>query len=336
MAKLFRLGIIGFGNRMRTVIPGIYEAGDIEIYAVADPHKDSIDQKISLLKGNPKITGDYKELLAMPEVDGVLAAVPNYLHCQVAIDTLRAGKPLYLEKPMAISQKECDDILTCAKETGTPMMVGMQNRYNPVYQKMKEICDSKEIGDVKMLFYRAARGRFLDGVDGWRMKKTLSGGTILEVSVHQLDLFNWFAGVPFRKVAAFGGRDAIYRNAELYDNAVLMVEYANGIKANLQASLFSPHGTDPAGLCIIGEKGTMYHTGNEITIKYSEKDASGETVKKIMLEGKDQKESLIQTAFRLLVQEGRQPLTPVEAGRDAVILSMLCEQSIETGSIVTV
>lgn len=332
MAKIFRLGIIGFGNRLRTVIPGIYEAGDIEIYAIADPNRDSIDQKISLVKGNPKITGDYRELLAMPEVDGVLAAVPNFLHAKVAVDTLEAKKPLYLEKPMAISQKECDEILACAKRTGTPMMVGMQNRYNPVYQKMKEICDSGEIGEVKMIFYRAARGRFLNGVDGWRMKKALSGGMILEVSVHQLDLFNWFAGAPFKRAAAFGGRDAIYQNEELCDNAVLMVEYANGVKANLQASLFSPHGTDPTGLCIIGTRAAMYHTGNEITIKYAEKTKDESTVK-IILEGKDQKESLVQTAFRLLVQEGRQPLTPVEAGRDAVILSMLCERSIETGMI---
>ncbi|MCL2834822.1 MAG: Gfo/Idh/MocA family oxidoreductase [Treponema sp.] len=334
MAKCFRLGIIGFGNRLRTVIPGIYEAGDIEIYAIADPNRDSIDQKISLVKGSPKIVSDYHELLAMPEVDGVLVAVPNYLHSKVAVDVLKAKKPLYLEKPMAISKQQCDDILACAKATGTPMMVGMQNRYNPVYQKMKELCVSGEIGDVKMLFYRAARGRFLSGVDGWRMKKAFSGGMILEVSVHQLDLFNWYADSPIKKVAAFGGKDAIYQNEELCDNAVLMVEYANGIKANLQASLFSAHGTDPTGLCIIGTKGTMYHTGNEITIKHNEKDANGEFTKTITVEGKDQKESLIQTAFRLLAQEGKQPLTPVEAGRDAVILSMLCEQSIETGKVI--
>jgi predicted dehydrogenase len=335
MAKLFRLGIIGFGNRMRTIIPGIYAAGDIEISAIADPYRDGVDEKLSLVKGTPRIADDYRELLAMPEVDGVLVAVPNHLHGRVAMDALKSGKPLYLEKPMAVSKKECDDILACAKETGTPMLVGMQCRYSPVYLKMKEICDSGELGDVRMLFYRLIRGKFLGGVNGWRMKKELSGGSILEVGVHQLDLFNWFAGAPAKKVAAFGGRDAIYQNEELFDNITVMIEYSNGVKANLESSLFTPQGADDTALCVIGTKAAMYNlkSGKEIIIRYSGK-AGNETEKRISIENDEMREANIQTAFRLLAQEGRKPLTSVEAGRDAVVLSLLCEGSIETGRII--
>ncbi len=329
MSNIFRVGVIGTGNRCLDIFKGINAVEAMTIAAVSDPCPESIERAFSVLSYRPEVCESNAALLKREDIDGIIVAAPNWLHMQLAKEVLDAGKPLYLEKPMAITAAQCEEIAAHAARKGGRMMVGMQLRYSDVYMKMKRLADDGLVGDVKLLLFRALRNRFREGVGGWRLQKAKSGGMILEVSVHQLDLFNWFAGAPIKKVAAFGGKDAIYQDGELLDNALMLVEYENGVKANLQAAVFTPQGADNTGLVVVGDRGTMYHTSDEIIVKRSDGDMI-----RYSTSGYGRMDENAMRGFKALVQEGKAPLTSPCAGRDAVALGIFAERAIEEGRII--
>lgn len=330
MSETFGLGIIGAGNRVCDLLGSINQIPEMRVTAISDPCDQSYARALERLNYRPDRAEDSEALLAMSDVDGVIVATPNDTHAGIARRVLECGKALYLEKPMATTVEDCEALAECAGSTGARMMVGMQLRYSDVYVKMKRLADEGAIGDIRLIMFRALRGPFRGGVDGWRMRKQRSGGTILEVSVHQLDLFNWFAGANVRRVAGLGGRDAIYQTEELLDNAMMMVEYENGVKASLQAAVFAPQGGDPSGLCLVGDKGTMYHTAREIVVMLQNGDVN--TYSTTGYAGMD---AAAMRGFLDYAREGVEPLTSVEAGRDAVRLGILAEQAIERGAVIT-
>ena len=105
-----------------------------------------------------RIFEDYRELLKMDEIGAVFISTPDYLHEEMAIDALKAGKAIYLEKPMAITIEGCDRILKTAMETGSKLFIGHNMRHFPVVLKMREIIQSGIIGDVQTL-HRLRRRR---------------------------------------------------------------------------------------------------------------------------------------------------------------------------------
>ncbi len=329
METVFRLGIIGAGNRVATVLRGASGLTDMTVAALCDPHTPSVDNAMKALAYAPDVCASSAELLRRGDIDGVLVAAPNDLHAPLAREVLAAGKPLYLEKPMGVSVSDCEKIMDAARAPDAKMMVGMQLRYSDVYRQMKKLCDEGAVGEIKMLVFRALRGPFRPGVEGWRMQKRRSGGTILEVSVHQLDLFNWFSAAPLARVAAFGGKDAIYAQEELLDRVTLMAEYENGVQACLQAAVFTPQGADGVGLCVVGTKGSMYQTASEIVVKPSA--GAMQTYPTCGYDGMDA-EAL--RGFMAYVRCGTPPLTNPQAGHDAVLLALLAERAIAEQRVV--
>lgn len=331
MEKEFKVGVIGAGNRIYEMLNGVNQVREMRVAAVADPCAESVERVFSRLSYRPEVCDSNAALLARGDLDGVIVATPNDTHAEIAKLVLDSGLPLYLEKPMATTVVDCEAVAEHAQKTGGKMMVGMQLRYADVYEKMKRLVDDGAVGEVKLLLFRALRSRFRGGVDGWRMQKKRSGGMILEVSVHQMDLFNWFAGAPVKKISGFGGRDAIYQNEELLDNALVMAEYQNGVKANLQAAVFAPQGADNAGLCVVGTEGTAYHTQDEIIVKLGNGD-----VNTYSTTGYAAMDANAMRGFMAYVRDGVPPRTSPEAGRDAVRLGILAEKAIEDGVVLTV
>lgn len=328
---MFRIGIIGAGNRSLALIAGIEENDGMELTAIADACAESCKRALEAAPPQTQYCQNAQSLLARGDVDGVLLATPNDTHLPLGKLVIDSGKPLYLEKPMGVSAAQCDELIAYAAQKNAKVMVGMQLRYSDVYSKMKALCDQGLIGEVRLLLFRALRGPFRPGVGGWRMQAARSGGTILEVSVHQLDLFNWFAQSRLQSVVAFGGRDAIYQNEQLLDNVILTAQYENGVKASLQAAVFAPQGADDTGLCVVGTHGTMYHTGNEIIVKFQKGDMLRYTTT-----GYKHMDAHALAGFMRYALEDEAPLTTLAAGRDAVALGLLAERSIQTGHVETV
>jgi predicted dehydrogenase len=255
MGKM-NLGIIGTGNRGRLLARSAHRMEGVNMIAAADPYADNLQKCKSELHDGLRTMSDYHELLAMNDVEGVIIATPNATHTAVALDVLAAGKPIYLEKPMATTIGDCERIMEAARRTGVPLMVGLQLRYSGVYRKVKELIDQGAIGQVRMIWCKEFRIPFNPGAGEWRLSQEASGGSLVEKNCHHFDLFNWFAQSKPVKVAAFGGGNVVYKGGEIVDNAWTILEYENGVRANLGLCLFhkSKHDLE---IGVIGDEGMI-------------------------------------------------------------------------------
>ncbi|MCC2687052.1 MAG: gfo/Idh/MocA family oxidoreductase [Paenibacillaceae bacterium] len=254
--RKMNLGIIGTGNRGRLLARSAQRIEGVNMIAAADPYEDNLLKCKSELHDGLRTMSDYHELLAMDDVDGVIIATPNATHTAVALDVLAAGKPIYLEKPMATTVNDCERIMEAAEKTGVPLMVGLQLRYSGVFRKVKELIDQGKIGQVRMIWCKEFRQPFIPGAGEWRLSQEASGGSLVEKNCHHFDLFNWFAQSNPVKVAAFGGGDVIYKGGEIVDNAWTIIEYENGVRANLGLCMFhkSKHDLE---IGVIGDEGLI-------------------------------------------------------------------------------
>ncbi len=128
-------------------------------------------------------------LLKRDDIEGVVIAVPNARHAELAIAALKAGKHVLLEKPMAMSLQECDAILHARDTSEKVLQMGFVCRYSPAALKAKEIIESGQIGDVLHVQATLLRQRGIPGLGGWFTTKAKSGGgCLIDIGVHLIDL----------------------------------------------------------------------------------------------------------------------------------------------------
>ena len=147
--ETLKVGLIATGGRGHNGWQAHQPEKGVTIVAGADiapAAREEFKQKFP----EAKVFEDYRELLKMDEIGAVFISTPDYLHEEMAIDALKAGKAIYLEKPMAITIEGCDRILRTAMETGSKLFIGHNMRHFPVVLKMREIIQSGIIGDVQV------------------------------------------------------------------------------------------------------------------------------------------------------------------------------------------
>lgn len=144
---------------------------------------------------------DAQELIDDPDVNAVYIATPPSSHATFAIMSMKAGKPVYVEKPLAASYNECIRINRVSEQTGVPCFVAYYRRYLPYFQKVKEIIQSGGIGEVINVQVRfSVPPRDLDYTSGkempWRLQPDISGGGYFyDLAPHQIDLLQDLFGV---------------------------------------------------------------------------------------------------------------------------------------------
>jgi predicted dehydrogenase len=157
--------------------------------------------------GAARVYTDYRELLRDPEVEAVDICLPTDLHAEVAVAALQAGKHVLCEKPMALTVADCDRMIAAAEAAGRILMVAHCIRFWPEYAALKELVDGGEYGKVTYANFR----RFSPLPDwsegGWMLDPGRSGGSILDLHIHDADFVAYLLGMP-RKVFAVGLQDA--------------------------------------------------------------------------------------------------------------------------------
>ena len=152
-----------------------------------------------------KLYSDYKELLKDPEIGAVFISTPDYLHEEMAVDALKAGKAIYLEKPMAITIEGCDRILHTAMETGSKLFIGHNMRHFPVILKMREVIQSGIIGEIKVGWTRHFVGYGGDAYfRDWHSEQRYSNGLLLQKGAHDIDVMHWLMGTYTKSVVGMG------------------------------------------------------------------------------------------------------------------------------------
>ncbi len=191
----FGVAIIGCGAIHNVHADAIKDYSLANVLWFVDIEEDRA--KTSAQKYGGNWCTDYQQVLEDPNVHVVHICTPHYLHAQMAIDAVNAGKHAFVEKPAATNLEMARMMAKAAKKNNKMITICFQNRYNPTSVKAKEIIESGELGKIKgikglVTWYRVPeyytsspwRGRF----------DTEGGGVLINQSIHTLDLMQWFAG----------------------------------------------------------------------------------------------------------------------------------------------
>jgi len=186
------------------------------------------------------IYSDYRELLARPDIEVVDVVVPSYLHHEIASAALAAGKHLLLEKPMALSLRECDELIALTRKQDRVFAVGHELRLSSLWGKAKELIASGYIGEPKYALIELSRRPYRLGSENWRYDITRVGSWILEEPIHFFDLARWYLsslGEPQTVYATANSRQAGHE--ELKDNFTAIVHFRAALMPSYRRRL--PH-----------------------------------------------------------------------------------------------
>jgi predicted dehydrogenase len=231
-----RLGIIGMGKvSVERHIPSIRSMNDpqVQLYAAADA-MPGLAQRAAEEQGIRYAFEDYRELLAMTEINAVSICTPTFTHAAIAIDALRAGKHVYLEKPATLNEVEMREVLNAARQSKRVFIVGSNGMLQHQMLMFKQMIDNKELGEVFQVSITRASSRSSNS----HSRKTIGGdGISMESASHNVEWALYFLGDP-RPIAVTGLGYYKYDNLsislelrevnEVDDCSLALVHFDNG------------------------------------------------------------------------------------------------------------
>ena len=263
VGSVARIGVIGSGSRGQFLMNYLHKNPKVEIVAVCDIYKPSIDAALNIVP-TAKVYNDYRRLLDDKKIDAVVIATPLDRHFQIAMDAFDAGKHVFCEKSIAYSLDENYKIYQKYLSSNRVFFVGQQRLFNPRYIKAIEKVHSGELGEISGLrtfwhrnndWRRPVPSSGLDEEINWRLYKSHSKGIMTELACHQLQIGTWAMRQIPDKVMGHGAITYWKKKREVYDNVSCIYMFDNGIKMNFDSILSNKfYGLDEQILC---SKGTI-------------------------------------------------------------------------------
>jgi predicted dehydrogenase len=255
MPKKVKIGMVGTGSVSDFHIQGYQAADNIELVAVCDINADRA-KDFAQRYGIPHSFSALESMLSIPELEAVDVSLPNYLHAEAAIASLRAGKHVFCEKPMASDLSSAEKMVAAASEAGKLLMIAFVRRFEDTARIAKDFIDAGDLGDI--YYSKVTWLRRCGNPSGWFTDKAYSGGgPLIDLGVHIIDLAWYLAGKP-KPISVYGAtfnrlgaRQDIkmvdrYTSADpmhqsnIEDHAVALVRFANGSVLSVDTS-FSLH-----------------------------------------------------------------------------------------------
>jgi len=197
---MIRVGVIGLGRMGMLHLMNAIKVDGVKVVAAADPSKKTLGKAKHL--GVSEVFEDYHKMLnGASGMDAVIISLPNYLHLESVKLALEEGLNVFVEKPLANTVEECQEIAKLVKRSGRKLMVGHCFRFLEVIEKMKESLDKGVIGRLEVAtLEEVINGPFAHPrvpapvADWWFDPKKSGGGALLDIGYHMIDLFRFFAG----------------------------------------------------------------------------------------------------------------------------------------------
>ncbi|UTR15328.1 Gfo/Idh/MocA family oxidoreductase [Salipaludibacillus sp. LMS25] len=235
------IGLIGCGAISRKHLKTIANVDSVQLRAVSDVDDDKMSEAVeryrTLTGDQTFITklNDYKALIKREDVDAVVVALLSSMHATVAKEALKAGKHVMLEKPIALSLQDTDELINLQRLTNNVVLVCHQLRYRPVFQKIKWLMDEGVIGKP---YYGTAslkiyRPKHYYSSAAWRGSWDKDGGMLVNQGIHLIDLLIWLLG-DVHSVYGQIGRYLPFKETE--DVASGVLQFENGARAVLDAN----------------------------------------------------------------------------------------------------
>lgn len=212
------IGIVGSGNFTKmTMMPALKNSGAHYKYIASNGGVTgtALAQKYNIANS----TTDYKEILKDPEVDLVLITTRHNLHASMVIETLKAGKNVFVEKPLALNEDELNAIIDAQQASGKNVIVGFNRRFSPHIQKIKQIVRNSPMNVIATMNAGAIP------TNVWVHDMKVGGGRIIGEACHYIDLITFLTGSKVKSVCM----NAMEINPEeSTDNASILLKYENG------------------------------------------------------------------------------------------------------------
>lgn len=255
MAQSLRMAFVGCGSCLKISFGPVFPYVDgLEMVAAVDPSDDALAHArdvYGILRGYHTLD----ECLEREAIDAVLIATPVYEHRDLAVSCANRGIHVLLEKPMARTPDECDDIIAAHEQAGTVLMVAFMKRFNRTMLKVEELLKQGAIGQVMGIRHNWDWGGNESAKFGphWRGLRKTWGGQWQDHGSHSVDLAHWWAGPVSSVMATFDITDP-YQEVENEYNVICT--HASGVRSTHQSTKFC-HSEDEEGYRIFGETGTI-------------------------------------------------------------------------------
>ena len=207
--KTIRWGIIGCGDVTEVKSGPAFQKADGSALAAVMRRDAALAQDYARRHGVPRWYSDAQALIDDPEVDAVYIATPPHMHAAYTLAAARAGKPVYVEKPMTTSTAECQEMVVACREAGVPLFVAYYRRALPRFLKVKELVEGGALGQVRAVQITLAQPQDLpDGPLPWRVQPEIAGGGLfVDLASHTLDFLDYLLG-PVQRVGGFARNQA--------------------------------------------------------------------------------------------------------------------------------
>jgi myo-inositol 2-dehydrogenase/D-chiro-inositol 1-dehydrogenase/scyllo-inositol 2-dehydrogenase (NAD+) len=245
-----RAGMIHATN-FRKNVPGA------RLVAMVDPVPEAREAAAKALEID-RVYPNHREALNDKDIDAIVVVVPTAAHRDVVCDAAAAGKHVLCEKPMAMNEAECAEMIDAAEKAGVKLQLGFMRRFDDGFLKAKEAVGSGVIGEVVMV---RSNTRGPSKPRPWMYDLSKSNGPLAEVSSHDIDTLRWFTGSEFKTVYAVGGNfrspDAAEEWPDFYDNVIVSATFANGMQGMIDGAQGVGYAYD-ARCEVLGTKGCIF------------------------------------------------------------------------------
>ena len=271
-----RIGLIGYGGIGRVhaaayrAIPFHYglPADSIDIAAVATT-RESTARAAAQEIGCAQYSADYRELLALPEIDAVDICTPNNSHHEIALAAAAAGKHIYCEKPLAMNAAEAADMAAAVARAGVKAQLTFNFRFFPALARAKELMDAGFCGRLFSFRGRYHRSSYIDAAKpmSWRLQREVTGGgALFDLGSHILDLLYYLLGefsavnatldTLIRQRPVAPGADEMAA-VDVDDIALLQARLPDGALGSVEISRMGTGATNDVALEIFGDQGAI-------------------------------------------------------------------------------
>ena len=315
----------------------------LDIVAMCDPITENAMDKIvkfDLDTDNVRVYLDYKDMLSIEKPELVAIATESGKHAKIAIDCINAGCNVIIEKPIALSLKDADEIIEAGKRNNVKVCACHQNRFNKSIKKIREAVDKNRFG--KLLYgtahIRWARNHEYYERASWRGTWEQDGGALMNQCIHDIDLLRWMMGGDIEEVMAMTDR-LTHPYIEAEDLGIALVKFSNGSYGIIEGTTNVYPKNLEETLYIFGEKGTVKAGGEAVNIieewRFSDYLEEPEVVKEECSENPPNVYGFGHTKLYKdvieAIENDRQPLVDAKAGRDALELVLAIYKAAATG-----
>jgi len=243
-----KFGVVGVGEWARkSILPVLSRLPSAQITAICDTYEPCLSRAKEIAPSAATLS-DYRKLLESPDVEAVVVATPSYLHKDIALAAVQAGKHVYCESPLATTIEDAKAIALAGQGSKQVFQAGLQGRSNAMYRQGLKSIKAGELGDIAQVYTQANNRDSLRRVAptpererelNWRVSRATSPGLLGEIGIHNLDLVSWYLGGLPTAVIGSGAIMGWKDGRDVPDTVQCIFEYPNNIRAVFLCTIVS-------------------------------------------------------------------------------------------------